>query len=71
MNGFVCFVQGVVELQRDGDRRRSRESLSSVKYESASEAGEDGSVDWNGVSALHRHAHLRLRFIYLLLFRKA
>uniref|UniRef100_A0A8C7CZT2 Kinesin light chain n=1 Tax=Oncorhynchus kisutch TaxID=8019 RepID=A0A8C7CZT2_ONCKI len=26
--------QGVVELQRDGDRRRSRESLSSVKYES-------------------------------------
>uniref|UniRef100_A0A673ZY17 Kinesin light chain n=1 Tax=Salmo trutta TaxID=8032 RepID=A0A673ZY17_SALTR len=40
--------QGVVELQRDGDRRRSRESLSSVKYESASEAGEDGSVDWNG-----------------------
>ncbi|KAM6972486.1 kinesin light chain 4 [Aplochiton taeniatus] len=30
------------------DRRRSRESLSSVKYESASEAGEDGSVDWNG-----------------------
>uniref|UniRef100_A0A8C7D3P2 Kinesin light chain n=1 Tax=Oncorhynchus kisutch TaxID=8019 RepID=A0A8C7D3P2_ONCKI len=59
--------QGVVELQRDGDRRRSRESLSSVKYESASEAGEDGSVDWNGVSALHRHAHLRLN----ILFRKA
>ncbi|XP_010871352.2 kinesin light chain 4 isoform X2 [Esox lucius] len=40
--------QGVVEVQKDGDRRRSRESLSSVKYESASEAGEDGSVDWNG-----------------------
>nr|XP_046187374.1 kinesin light chain 1-like isoform X1 [Oncorhynchus gorbuscha] len=40
--------QGVVELQRDGDRRRSRESLSSVKYEGASDAGEDGSVDWNG-----------------------
>uniref|UniRef100_A0A8C7SQY6 Kinesin light chain n=1 Tax=Oncorhynchus mykiss TaxID=8022 RepID=A0A8C7SQY6_ONCMY len=40
--------QGGVELQRDGDRRRSRESLSSVKYESPSEAGEDGSVDWNG-----------------------
>uniref|UniRef100_A0A8C7SU88 Kinesin light chain n=1 Tax=Oncorhynchus mykiss TaxID=8022 RepID=A0A8C7SU88_ONCMY len=53
-----------VQLQRDGDRRRSRESLSSVKYESASEAGEDGSVDWNGVSALHRHAHLRLNILF-------
>ncbi|XP_020337668.1 kinesin light chain 1-like isoform X1 [Oncorhynchus kisutch] len=44
--------QGGVELQRDGDRRRSRESLSSVKYESPSEAGEDGSVDWNGDGSL-------------------
>lgn len=37
---------------RDGDRRRSRESLSSVKYECASDTGEDGSVDWNGVSTV-------------------
>uniref|UniRef100_A0A8C8D184 Kinesin light chain n=1 Tax=Oncorhynchus tshawytscha TaxID=74940 RepID=A0A8C8D184_ONCTS len=51
--------QGVVELQRDGDRRRSRESLSSVKYESASEAGEDGS---DGSGALRRAGSMgRLR----------
>ncbi|XP_062304485.1 kinesin light chain 4 isoform X1 [Osmerus eperlanus] len=40
--------QGAMEPMRDGDRRRSRESLSSVKYECASDTGEDGSVDWNG-----------------------
>ncbi|KAK5853747.1 hypothetical protein PBY51_014878 [Eleginops maclovinus] len=42
----------VVEILKDtdGDRRRSRESLSSVKYESGSETGEEVSmgVDWNG-----------------------
>lgn len=44
----------VVEILKDtdGDRRRSRESLSSVKYESGSETGEEVSIgaDWNGVS---------------------
>lgn len=44
----------MVEILKDadGDRRRSRESLSSVKYESGSEAGEEVSmgVEWNGVS---------------------
>lgn len=65
---FVCVVpvcyphQGidpihqtrVVEILKDtdGDRRRSRDSLSSVKYESGSETGEEVSmgVEWNGVS---------------------
>lgn len=44
----------VVEILKDteGDRRRSRESLTSVKYESGSETGEEVSmgVEWNGVS---------------------
>lgn len=44
----------VVEILKDtdGDRRRSRDSLSSVKYESGSETGEEVSmgVEWNGVS---------------------
>uniref|UniRef100_A0A8C5C8X3 Kinesin light chain n=1 Tax=Gadus morhua TaxID=8049 RepID=A0A8C5C8X3_GADMO len=42
----------VVEILKDGegDRRRSRDSLSSVKYETGSETGEEVSmgVDWNG-----------------------
>uniref|UniRef100_A0A8C2XBW7 Kinesin light chain n=1 Tax=Cyclopterus lumpus TaxID=8103 RepID=A0A8C2XBW7_CYCLU len=42
----------VVEILKDtdGERRRSRDSLSSVKYESGSETGEEVSmgVDWNG-----------------------
>nr|XP_061793897.1 kinesin light chain 4-like isoform X3 [Nerophis lumbriciformis] len=42
----------MVEILKDadGDRRRSRESLSSVKYESGSETGEEVSmgVEWNG-----------------------
>uniref|UniRef100_A0A7N6FLX0 Kinesin light chain n=2 Tax=Anabas testudineus TaxID=64144 RepID=A0A7N6FLX0_ANATE len=44
----------VVEILKDteGDRRRSRDSLTSVKYESGSETGEEVSmgVEWNGVS---------------------
>lgn len=44
----------VVEILKDteGDRRRSRDSLPSVKYESGSETGEEVSmgVEWNGVS---------------------
>lgn len=44
----------VVEILKDtdGDRRRSRDSLASVKYESGSETGEEVSmgVEWNGVS---------------------
>ncbi|KAG7267212.1 hypothetical protein CRUP_007335 [Coryphaenoides rupestris] len=43
----------VVEILKDGEggeRRRSRDSLSSVKYESGSETGEEVSmgVEWNG-----------------------
>uniref|UniRef100_A0A8C5N6E6 Kinesin light chain n=1 Tax=Gouania willdenowi TaxID=441366 RepID=A0A8C5N6E6_GOUWI len=42
----------VVEILKDteGDRRRSRDSLASVKYESGSETGEEVSmgVEWNG-----------------------
>uniref|UniRef100_A0A6Q2Y875 Kinesin light chain n=1 Tax=Esox lucius TaxID=8010 RepID=A0A6Q2Y875_ESOLU len=44
----------VVEILKDGEgdreRRRSRDSLSSVKYESSSETGEEVSmgVEWNG-----------------------
>ncbi len=44
----------MVEILKDteGDRRRSRDSLTSVKYESGSETGEEVSmgVEWNGVS---------------------
>lgn len=46
----------VVEILKDGEgdreRRRSRDSLSSVKYESGSETVEEVSmgVEWNGVS---------------------
>ncbi|CAB1343330.1 unnamed protein product [Coregonus sp. 'balchen'] len=46
----------VVEILKDGEgdreKRRSRDSLSSVKYESGSETGEEVSMDveWNGVS---------------------
>ncbi|MEQ2191420.1 hypothetical protein XENOCAPTIV_028208, partial [Xenoophorus captivus] len=44
----------VVEILKDpeGERRRSRDSLTSVKYESGSETGEEVSmgVEWNGVS---------------------
>lgn len=43
-----------MEILKDteGDRRRSRDSLTSVKYESGSETGEEVSmgVEWNGVS---------------------
>ena len=66
----------VVEILKDGegDRRRSRDSLSSVKYESGSETGEEVSmgVEWNGVSTnplqclpspllLLPHLHLHIR----------
>lgn len=59
---MCCLHQGidpihqtrVVEILKDadGDRRRSRDSLNSVKYESGSETGEEVSmgVEWNGVS---------------------
>lgn len=44
----------MVEILKDteGDKRRSRDSLTSVKYESGSETGEEVSmgVEWNGVS---------------------
>ncbi|XP_055781210.1 kinesin light chain 1-like [Salvelinus fontinalis] len=44
----------VVEILNDGEgdreRRRIRDSLSSVKCESGSETGEKVSVEWNGVS---------------------
>ncbi|XP_030626727.1 kinesin light chain 4 [Chanos chanos] len=54
-------VRGL-EVQKDTDKRRSRESLSSVKYECGSEAGEDGSVEWNGDGSLRRSTSLvRLR----------
>nr|XP_020454783.1 kinesin light chain 1-like isoform X5 [Monopterus albus] len=54
----------VVELLKDteGDRRRSRDSLTSVKYESGSETGEEVSmgVEWNGdgSGALQRSSSL-------------
>uniref|UniRef100_A0A673MKZ4 Kinesin light chain n=1 Tax=Sinocyclocheilus rhinocerous TaxID=307959 RepID=A0A673MKZ4_9TELE len=40
-----------VDPQRDGERRRSTASISSVKYDCSSDAGEEGSVEWNGVNA--------------------
>lgn len=44
----------VVEILKDAeaDRRRSRDSLTSVKYETGSETGDEVSmgVEWNGVS---------------------
>uniref|UniRef100_A0A671QK89 Kinesin light chain n=1 Tax=Sinocyclocheilus anshuiensis TaxID=1608454 RepID=A0A671QK89_9TELE len=39
-----------VDPQRDGERRRSTASISSVKYDCSNDAGEEGSVEWNGVS---------------------
>ncbi|GAA6102265.1 kinesin light chain 1b isoform X3 [Tachysurus ichikawai] len=41
----------------DGERRRSRDSMSSVKYDSSSEAGEEVSmgIEWSGVSAYPHH----------------
>uniref|UniRef100_A0A671QK61 Kinesin light chain n=1 Tax=Sinocyclocheilus anshuiensis TaxID=1608454 RepID=A0A671QK61_9TELE len=38
-----------VDPQRDGERRRSTASISSVKYDCSNDAGEEGSVEWNGV----------------------
>ncbi|XP_031417675.1 kinesin light chain 1-like isoform X3 [Clupea harengus] len=47
-----CAVRSRKQVLRDGEgdreRRRSRDSLSSIKYESSSEAGDEGSVEWNG-----------------------
>ncbi|XP_062400199.1 kinesin light chain 1-like isoform X1 [Sardina pilchardus] len=47
-----CAMRSRKQVLRDGegdrDRRRSRDSLSSIKYESGSEAGDEGSVEWNG-----------------------
>ncbi|KAG5278427.1 hypothetical protein AALO_G00098880 [Alosa alosa] len=47
-----CAMRSRKQVLRDGEgdreRRRSRDSLSSIKYESGSEAGDDGSVEWNG-----------------------
>ncbi|XP_063053868.1 kinesin light chain 2-like isoform X3 [Engraulis encrasicolus] len=47
-----CAMRSRKQVLRDGesdrDRRRSRDSLSSIKYESGSEAGDDASVEWNG-----------------------
>lgn len=58
MYAVVCAGQGldpahqtrVVELLKDDGRRR--DSLSSVKYESGSEAGDEVSmaIEWSGVS---------------------
>ncbi len=46
----VCVCQGAaVYPQRDGERRRSTASISSVKYDCSNETGEEGSVEWNGV----------------------
>ncbi len=47
----VCVCQGAaMDPQRDGERRRSTASISSVKYDCSNETGEEGSVEWNGVS---------------------
>uniref|UniRef100_A0A671MKX8 Kinesin light chain n=1 Tax=Sinocyclocheilus anshuiensis TaxID=1608454 RepID=A0A671MKX8_9TELE len=43
-----------VDPQRDGERRRSTASISSVKYDCSSDAGEEGSVEWNGDGSLRR-----------------
>uniref|UniRef100_A0A671PLE0 Kinesin light chain n=1 Tax=Sinocyclocheilus anshuiensis TaxID=1608454 RepID=A0A671PLE0_9TELE len=61
---WICVRQGldpvhqtrVVELLKE-DGRRSRDSVSSVKYESGSEAGDEVSmaVEWSGVST-HPHS---------------
>ncbi|XP_026092248.1 kinesin light chain 1 isoform X1 [Carassius auratus] len=42
-----------VDPQRDGERRRSTASVSSVKYD-CSDAGEEGGVEWNGDGSLRR-----------------
>uniref|UniRef100_A0A672L007 Kinesin light chain n=1 Tax=Sinocyclocheilus grahami TaxID=75366 RepID=A0A672L007_SINGR len=43
-----------VDPQRDGERRRSTASISSVKYDCSNDAGEEGSVEWNGDGSLRR-----------------
>ncbi|XP_026053571.1 kinesin light chain 1-like isoform X1 [Carassius auratus] len=43
-----------VDPQRDGERRRSTASISSVKYDCSSDVGEEGSVEWNGDGSLRR-----------------
>ncbi|KAK9967796.1 hypothetical protein ABG768_002163 [Culter alburnus] len=43
-----------VDPQRDGDRRRSTASISSVKYDCSNDGGEEGSVEWNGDGSLRR-----------------
>uniref|UniRef100_A0A9J7XIY6 Kinesin light chain n=1 Tax=Cyprinus carpio carpio TaxID=630221 RepID=A0A9J7XIY6_CYPCA len=43
-----------VDPQRDGERRRSTASISSVKYDCSSDTGEEGSVEWNGDGSLRR-----------------
>uniref|UniRef100_A0A8C2G629 Kinesin light chain n=2 Tax=Cyprinus carpio TaxID=7962 RepID=A0A8C2G629_CYPCA len=43
-----------VDPQRDGERRRSTVSISSVKYDCSNDTGEDGSVEWNGDGSLRR-----------------
>ncbi|XP_050950381.1 kinesin light chain 4 isoform X2 [Labeo rohita] len=47
-----------VDHQRDGERRRSTASISSVKYECSSDAGEEGSVEWNGVRRVSQKKRL-------------
>ncbi|KAI7804466.1 putative kinesin light chain 1-like [Triplophysa rosa] len=43
-----------VDVQRDGDRRKSSSSLSSIKYDCSGEAGDEGSVEWNADGTLRR-----------------
>lgn len=53
----------MVEILKEGDgeRRRSRDSMSSVKYDSSSEAGEEVSmaIEWSGVSTYPLHHPIR------------
>lgn len=53
----------MVEILKEGDgeRRRNRDSMSSVKYDSSSEAGEEVSmgIEWSGVSAYPLHHPIR------------
>ncbi|TRZ01142.1 hypothetical protein DNTS_007862 [Danionella cerebrum] len=39
---------GTLDPHREGERRRSSSSVSSVKYDCSSDAAEEGSVEWNG-----------------------
>ncbi|XP_065115536.1 kinesin light chain 4 isoform X1 [Paramisgurnus dabryanus] len=43
-----------VDPQRDGGRRRSTSSVSSIRYDCSSETGDEGSVEWNGDGTMRR-----------------